>query len=80
MSKIILYSTGCPKCNVLTTKLKQKNIIYTEVNDIDVMKDLGIMSVPMLQIDDNPLMDFRQANEWINGYTTDDDDCDSCKL
>ena len=32
--KIILYSTHCPRCNVLEKKLKTKNISYEEINDL----------------------------------------------
>lgn len=63
--KVILYSTHCPKCNVLEKKLKQKNINYEEINDIEVMKEKGYLSVPMLELDDKT-MDFKEANDWIN--------------
>ena len=62
---ITLYSTHCPKCKVLETKLKQKNIEYKEITDINEIEKLGIMSVPILKVDDN-IMDFIQANTWIN--------------
>lgn len=63
--EVILYSTGCPKCNVLKKKLNDKNINFTENNDIDIMTSLGIEQVPVLSID-GKLMDFSQANAWIN--------------
>lgn len=62
---IKLYSTHCPRCNVLVAKLNQKNIQFEEITDIDIMEKLGIMSVPMLSIDDK-LMDFKEAVTWIN--------------
>ncbi len=62
---IILYSTGCPKCNVLKKKLTEKNIEYTENNNIDVMTSLGIDQVPVLSVDGN-FLDFTEANKWIN--------------
>ena len=65
MDNLILYSTGCPKCNVLKKKLTEKNIEYTENNDIDVMTSLGIDQVPMLSVD-GKLMDFTEANKWVN--------------
>ena len=40
--KIILYSTGCPKCEVLKKKLKTKNIEYVENNNVEDMESLGI--------------------------------------
>lgn len=62
---IILYSTGCPKCNVLEKKLCQKGIIYTEINDIEVMTQKGFITVPVLEVD-GKCMDFKEANEWLN--------------
>jgi glutaredoxin len=62
---ITLYSTHCPKCKVLATKLQQKNVEYQENTDIDEMEKLGIMSVPMLMVD-NQLMNFTEAISWVN--------------
>ena len=44
---IILYTTGCPRCHVLETKLKQKNIEYVECNDVEEMEKKDISSVSM---------------------------------
>lgn len=60
-----LFSTGCPKCVILKKKLSQKNIEYTEVNDIQQMLDIGLQSVPWLEVD-GEMMNFDQANKWIN--------------
>lgn len=62
--EIILYSTHCPRCTVLETKLKTHNIQYTEINDVDKMTVLGICSVPVLSVD-NKLMNFTEALTWI---------------
>ena len=62
---VILYSTHCPKCRVLETKLKQKNIHYEECNDADEMLSKGIQSVPALEID-GELLDFGDAVKWVN--------------
>ena len=62
---IILYSTGCPKCNVLKRKLAAKNIQYSENNDTEQMAVLGIDAVPVLSVDGN-LMDFQKAAAWVN--------------
>lgn len=64
---IILYSTHCPKCNVLTKKLEDKKIKYCEVTDINIMTEKGYMSVPILEVDGKS-MNFSEANEWINKY------------
>jgi len=63
---ITLYSTGCPKCNVLKTKLKAKGLEFNEVNNVEEMQSLGISQVPMLRVDNGDLMTFVQANSWIN--------------
>lgn len=63
--KIIFYSTGCPKCNVLKKKLTEKNIEYMESNDIEIMASLGIDQVPVLSVD-GELLQFAEANKWIN--------------
>ena len=60
-----LYSTHCPKCQILEKKLSQKGIKYTEVNDMQTMLDMGLQSVPWLEVD-GQMLDFNQANKWIN--------------
>ena len=62
---VILYSTGCPRCQVLKKKLERKNIVYQEINDIELMKELGIVEVPVLKIN-GELLEFNKANDWIN--------------
>lgn len=66
MKKIIMYSTHCPKCNILAAKMRDKNIDYEEVTDVEEMKKLGLMSVPYLSVD-GEMMDFGAAIKWVNG-------------
>ena len=61
---IIMYSTGCPRCNVLKKKLDAKGIEYVVNNNEDDMKALGIVTVPCLEVD-GILMDFKMAVDWI---------------
>lgn len=65
MSEIILYSTGCPKCEVLMKKLKDKTIHFVENNDTDTMLTLGIDQLPVLSVD-GELLQFGDAIKWIN--------------
>lgn len=65
MDELILYSTGCPKCNVLKKKLNNAGIKYKEVNDVNEMEKLGIDSVPMLKVN-NKLLSFIEAVNYIN--------------
>lgn len=62
---VILYSTHCPRCIVLKSKLNQKNISYKEINDIEIMKEKGYLSVPVLEVD-NKTMNFKEAFNYID--------------
>ena len=61
---IILHSTHCPKCNVLETKLKQKNINFEENNDVELMVQKGFTMAPVLEVGD-VVYNFKEAVEWI---------------
>ena len=63
--KAILYSTNCPKCQVLEKKLTSSGIEYEVCDDIDVMQKNGFQSVPMLVVDGKAL-DFMEAVNWVN--------------
>lgn len=65
--KVTLYTTHCPRCMVLEKKLNTKNIDYVENTDVDLMIDKGIMTVPILEVDEKQL-NFKEANEWLNNY------------
>jgi len=62
-----LYSTHCPRCNVLEKKLQQKGVKFELVLefDSDDMQKKGFDSAPILQVDDE-YMDFVKANNWVN--------------
>ena len=62
---VILYSTGCPKCNILKKKLADAKIDYKVVEDVDVMLSKGLKDVPWLEVDGN-LMNFADSSKWIN--------------
>lgn len=62
---ITVYSTGCPKCNVLIKKLNEKNILYNLCSDVEIMKSKNITQVPVIEADNN-LMNFKQSIDWIN--------------
>lgn len=62
---VILYSNHCPQCKILERKLYDRNINFTEINDVDLMISKGFMSMPMLEVDGN-VMKFKDALNWIN--------------
>lgn len=63
--EVILYSTHCPRCEVLEEKLKIKGIKYIEENSVEVMQEKGITSVPVLEYN-GELFDFINAVKLIN--------------
>lgn len=68
--KIILFSTGCPKCNVLKQKLDMFGIEYELETDVSTLIDLGIMEAPILKVG-NDYKSFKEANDWINEHKDD---------
>ena len=61
---ITLYTTHCPKCKVLETKLQQKGLEYETVEDENIMVEKGFLSAPMLEIDEE-VFDFSGAINWL---------------
>ena len=64
MTEIILYTTHCPRCKVLQSKLDAANISYIINEDIEEMLALGMKSAPALKVGEN-LMNFTEAIKWI---------------
>lgn len=63
-TKVIFWSTHCPRCKVLESKLKQKGIVYEENNDIEQMKAKGFHEAPKLEVD-GVVYNFKEAVTWI---------------
>jgi len=62
---VIMYTTHCPRCEVLKTKLLNKKIAFEEETSIVKMKELGVDNVPVLNIN-GELKNFTEAIKWIN--------------
>lgn len=60
----VLYTTGCPKCNVLKQKLDAAGIEYREEHSVDKMLKLGITQAPMLGVYDE-MYDFSAAIKFV---------------
>lgn len=41
---VVLYSTGCPKCNIMKMKLNKANIPFVENTNVDEMISIGLKS------------------------------------
>lgn len=61
---VTLYSTHCPKCNVIAKKLEQAGIEFEINEDVGELIELGYRTAPMLKVEDKYL-NFTQANNWI---------------
>ena len=53
---IKLYTIGCPACKVLEQKIEDEEIISSK----------GIMSVPVVELEDGTLLNFQTANQLLN--------------
>lgn len=64
---ITIYSSdGCPKCRVLKMKLEQKGMEYTDCKDEEKMVEMGLTSLPVMDVD-GELLTFEQAVKFVNG-------------
>lgn len=61
---VTLYSTGCPKCNVLEKKLQIAGIDFN-IEGAETMIEKGFESVPILEVD-GKYMTFMEALKWID--------------
>lgn len=66
MASVILYTIDCPKCRVLESKLRDKQITYATVSDVETLKGKGFDLFPKLEVN-GEVMEFKQAVDWVNG-------------
>ena len=64
MIKPVLYTTGCPKCKVISAKLSKAGIEYEICNDIPTMQSKGFTQAPVLEIGERT-MEFAEILKWI---------------
>ena len=65
MQQVTLYTTHCPKCKIIESKLNNKSIPFSVVDDIKVMESKGFQDAPHLEVDGR-MMNFVEANNWVN--------------
>ena len=61
----VLYSTGCPRCEILKKKLDEAGISYSVCDDLQKMEALGIEYAPVLAVEGR-FMEFMTAIAWVN--------------
>ena len=64
---VVLYTTGCPQCKILESKLDSKNINYEKIDDIDLMISKGFMQAPNLGVN-NKIYSFNDARKLVDGF------------
>lgn len=63
----VLYTTKtCPKCSIVKTKLQNKNIEYTVIDDESILATKGYNLFPVLEVDDVVLTSMIDINDWIS--------------
>ena len=63
----VLYTTKtCPKCSIVKTKLQNKKIEYTLIDDESILKTKGYDLLPVLEVDDTVLTSMIDINDWIS--------------
>ena len=62
---VVLYTTGCPKCVVLKSKLDNKSIKYDVKEGEEEIKKKGFLTAPLLEVD-GKIFEFMDAINWIN--------------
>lgn len=60
MSKPILYTSHCFRCNIIMRELSNINIDYEICDNINIIKEIGLTTVPILNIEDK-YMDFQES-------------------
>ena len=65
MKNCILYTTHCPKCKILEKKLSDKSVSFETCEDTEIMKEKGVRSVPVLEVD-GTMMPYYDAVKYVN--------------
>lgn len=60
-----LYTNHCRKCEILTTKLKEKNVKFEVIDDEKWLSDNGYDFMPILEVDGEKL-DYLSAIGYVN--------------
>lgn len=63
--QVILYTTHCPLCRQMETLLQKNGYAYTEVTDVNLMREKGFKAVPWIEFEDGTLMNLPQARQFF---------------
>ena len=65
MEKVVLLSTGCPRCKILEMRLKKEGILFDIIDDENKIKEMGFMEVPVLKYGER-FMNFKESLDWLS--------------
>ena len=65
---VVLYTNHCPCCEVLESRLKAVGIRYRVVDDVRMMLEMGLTTMPMLETDEM-MMNYPVAMKWLEERT-----------
>jgi hypothetical protein len=66
-NKMKLYSNGCPKCNILKGTMARLGYEYEEVSDFSPLFEKGFSSVPILELENGEMLEFKSALDYVRG-------------
>ena len=62
---IKLYTNHCRKCEILTAKLKEKNVSFEVEDNEETLATLGLDFMPVLEVDGKRLL-YMDAITYVN--------------
>ena len=65
MDKVVVYTTGCPKCKILEKTLTAAGIQFTTESDMQKAINAGMQYAPCMSVNDGEIMDFSTAMKWV---------------
>lgn len=64
---IVLYTTKtCPKCGIVKSKLENKKIEYTFIDDEHILEEKGYDLLPVMEVDGVVLRSMLEINDFIS--------------
>ena len=62
---IKLLTIDCPMCDVLENKLKERNISFVKINDLDELEKMNIEHFPCLEVE-GKILSTKESFNYVN--------------
>ena len=63
---VVLFTIDCPSCKILEKKLDVAGIGYAKCHDKNLMAEMGFDHLPVLKVDDETFLNYKDAVKWVN--------------